>query len=136
MGKEQRKALLRIGAHHPAFSVDEKDKLAQYFNNVTKIAREAVGAVGNDEDQKADWCSDQLEQLGLSEECIRVEYDPEYSGGNYSGVGQFAYLPVKMLDAIQGETFERKVEIVFEKTTGYFKENIIHYSNEIISCEQ
>jgi hypothetical protein len=64
------------------------------------------------------------------EPCIRVEYDPEYSGGDYSGVGEFAYIPVKMLDVIQNENFKRKVEIVFEKTTGYFKDNIIHYSNE------
>lgn len=75
--------------------------------------------------------SDQLEQLQLRGECIRVEYDPEYEGGNYSGVGQFAYIPVKMLEATQGETFESKVEIAFEKITGYFKKNIIHYSDEI-----
>lgn len=55
-------ALLAIGAQHPAWSSNKDDKLVQIFNAVTKQARDVLNAVGNDDDQKADWCAKQLEQ--------------------------------------------------------------------------
>ena len=61
--KKRKKALLRIGAQHPAWSVNPDDKLVFIFNEVTALAREAVGAVGKDEDQKADWCTKQIQKL-------------------------------------------------------------------------
>lgn len=51
-----RTALLQIGAQHPAWSSNPDDKLVQIFNAVLSIAREAVEAVGQDDDAKADWC--------------------------------------------------------------------------------
>lgn len=57
-----RKALLLIGAQHPAWSADADDKLVRIFNQLTAQAREAVGAVGANEDKKADWCSREAEK--------------------------------------------------------------------------
>lgn len=59
---KERKALLHIGAQHPAWSSDPDDKLVRIFNDVTKHAREAVGAKGKTDDQKADWCSREFEK--------------------------------------------------------------------------
>jgi len=59
----QRKALLMIGAQHPAWSSKPNDQLVRIFNQVTELAREAVNAKGKDDDQKADWCSRELEKL-------------------------------------------------------------------------
>jgi hypothetical protein len=56
-----RKTLLTIGAQHPAWNADPNDNLVRIFNDVTRTAREAVGAVGNDDDAKADWCENQLD---------------------------------------------------------------------------
>ena len=61
MESEYRKALLQIGAQHPAWSKDKDDRLVKIFNDVTRTARESVGAIGVDDDEKADWCSTQLE---------------------------------------------------------------------------
>jgi hypothetical protein len=58
----QRKALLRIGAQHPAWSSNPNDALVRIFNDITKIAREAVDAKGKSDNQKADWCSRELEK--------------------------------------------------------------------------
>jgi len=56
-----RKALLEIGAQHPAWSSNPDDALVRIFNAVISKAREAVGAEGDTDDQKADWCSQQME---------------------------------------------------------------------------
>lgn len=57
----EREALLAIGAQHPAWSANPDDNLVRIFNDVTKQARDAVGAKGATEEQKADWCSQELE---------------------------------------------------------------------------
>jgi hypothetical protein len=51
---------------------------------------------------------------------IEVEYDLEYSGGNYSDVGDFAMIPVELVDKLG-------VEAAFEKHTGHDRVHIIHY---------
>lgn len=48
-------ALLRIGAQHPTYG-QPGDKLVEFTNRILAEARGAVGAVGNDDDAKADWC--------------------------------------------------------------------------------
>jgi hypothetical protein len=63
----EREALLMIGAQHPAWSTRPNDQLVRIFNDVTELAREAVGARGKSDDQKADWCSRQLEKLPSGE---------------------------------------------------------------------
>ena len=32
--------------------------------------------------------------------CVRVEYDMDYWGGDYSKVGQFAYVPFEVIDRL------------------------------------
>lgn len=62
----------------------------------------------------------------MSKTFIRVEFDPDYSGGNYSKVGQFAYIPTDAKD----------VEKTFEKQTGYSRSCIIHYSPDELYTEK
>lgn len=52
---------------------------------------------------------------------VRVEYDLNYHGGDYSGVGRFVYLPEDGLD-------DDNIGQRFQKKTGYGPEHIIHYS--------
>jgi len=54
---------------------------------------------------------------------IQVEYDLNYAGGNYSSVGQFAYIPKELAD-------ETGVEEAFRQTTGHDPVHIIHYSED------
>jgi hypothetical protein len=51
---------------------------------------------------------------------VRVEYDPDYYGGNYTGVGSFALIPLADL--------ELGIEEAFEKQTKLNRQHIIHYS--------
>jgi hypothetical protein len=51
---------------------------------------------------------------------IRVEYDPNFCGGNYSGVGKFVLLP----------SDTENVEEAFEKKTGLPHCCIVHYSED------
>lgn len=70
-----RQRLLSIGAQHPATPLD--DPLVRLFNELTANARLAVGAIGNDEDEKADWCSREIEGYGQLRigETVMVEND-------------------------------------------------------------
>jgi hypothetical protein len=54
--------------------------------------------------------------------CIRVEYDLDFAGGNYSGVGQFAYVPLNDIGHAPDA-----VEAAFEKLTGHGRVHIVHY---------
>lgn len=59
----EREALLMIGAQHPAWNANPNDHLVRIFNDVTELAREVAGARGKTDDQKADWCSRELEKM-------------------------------------------------------------------------
>lgn len=60
---------------------------------------------------------------------IRVEYDLEYYGGDYSKVGQFAYLHADTVEEIG-------VEEAFRQATGIDPVHIIHYtSDEFFTAE-
>jgi hypothetical protein len=52
---------------------------------------------------------------------VRIEYDRNYYGGDYSGVGDFAFLPE---DGLTDENLKQR----FGKQTGLDPRNIIHYS--------
>lgn len=56
--------------------------------------------------------------------CIQVEYDLEFAGGNYSNVGDFAYVPVELIDKC------KNVEEAFQKHTGIDPIHIIHYCED------
>lgn len=63
MEEKYRIALLSIGAQHPAFSTNSDDNLVRIFNSITANARLALGAIGNNDDEKADWCSKELGEI-------------------------------------------------------------------------
>lgn len=48
---------------------------------------------------------------------IQVEYDPNYTGGEYADVGQFVLVPSGV----------KSVERAFEKKTGLNRCHIVHY---------
>jgi hypothetical protein len=54
---------------------------------------------------------------------VKVEYDVEYSGGNYSNGGDIALIPVKLVDEVG-------MKEAFKRTTGYDPCHIIHYSED------
>lgn len=56
------------------------------------------------------------------EECFEVEYDLKFSGGDYSGVGDFAYVPFALL------TDDVTPEEAFEQHTGHSRQHIIHFT--------
>jgi len=54
---------------------------------------------------------------------VKVEYDLNYAGGNYSSVGEFAYIPLELSKHIGTER-------AFEQTTGYDAVHIVHCSED------
>lgn len=54
--------------------------------------------------------------------CFRVNYDPDYTGGDYHGTGLFAYVPFALLN--QGMTPEE----AFTHATGVAAVHVVHYS--------
>lgn len=63
--------------------------------------------------------------------CVRVEWDPNYNGGDYSSVGQFAYVPWEVIDRIKAMHMllhdERAVEIAFAARVGDPR-HIVHFT--------
>lgn len=95
--------------------------------------RDAIGRfLENYEIRQQDW--DAIESRAndvLSErrQYVRVEYDPLYTGGDYSGTGQFAYLPMDLVEAFAKEDQGGDgVELAFAKMTKLDSMHIVHYS--------
>ena len=66
---------------------------------------------------------------------IRVEYDTTYTGGDYKGVGKFAYIPELMVEqAVRACKFtgieDDPVHLAFRKLTHMDSMHIIHYSSD------
>lgn len=59
-----------------------------------------------------------------SQHFIQVEYDLSFFGGDYSGVGQYAYIPASLVNA------GVSVEGAFKAKTGIDPVHIIHYSTD------
>lgn len=61
---------------------------------------------------------------------VRVRFDPLYTGGVYQGLGQFAYLPLALVQAMAQEDLEDDVgvELAFSKTTQLDAMHIVDYS--------
>lgn len=71
----------------------------------------------------------------MAEEHIQVEYDPNYQGGGYSGVGDFIYLSIEDIDNVivkhaLKHDCEEAIRILFAEKTGLQKHNIIHYTSD------
>lgn len=69
----------------------------------------------------------------MKTEHIKVEFDLNYSGGEYSGVGATVLIPVSNL-ALDEKDWN--VEAAFEKQTGYSRIHIIHYTLDDIFDEK
>lgn len=71
-----------------------------------------------------------------TEPCIRVEYDTAYTGGNYDGVGLFAYIPSSLVDAFAKEPtyvnarHDELVDAAFRKHMHMDSIHIVHYSSD------
>lgn len=63
---------------------------------------------------------------------IKVEYDPRYTGGDYTDVGDFAYIPVTLVDAFckEGHDFEDALGLAFTKVTKQDAMHIVHYTSD------
>jgi hypothetical protein len=53
---------------------------------------------------------------------VRIEYDPEFQGGDYEGVGSYAYVPESAASEPGG------VEAAFEAKTGYPASCIVFFT--------
>ena len=59
--------------------------------------------------------------------CVRVEYDPDYTGGDYSSVGQFAYIPHEVIDRLPRNDPDANLKTAFTVLVGDPR-HIIHYT--------
>lgn len=66
------------------------------------------------------------------EECVEVEYDEDYSGGNYTGVGKKVMIPWRLVESVEGRCGGLKQ--AFNKVTGLNPIHIVHYSNEAVEA--
>ena len=59
--------------------------------------------------------------------CVRVEYDLNFWCGDYSGVGQFAYIPLDAISRLRGKNDDKRLRTAFTVLVGN-PEHIIHYT--------
>lgn len=96
--------------------------------------REAVGRfIQEYELHETDWMAlDKCARDVLEERqfCIRVEYDPQYTGGDYEGSGQYAYVPTSLIAemAKQNPDSEDGVALAFTKLTKLDSTHIVRYT--------
>lgn len=62
--------------------------------------------------------------------CFRVEYDPRYYGGDYSGSGEAAYVSCREYDKLRAVGVDESpaVRTLFKKATGIDPVHIVHYN--------
>ncbi len=90
--------------------------------------RDQVERLVGDETGRASVERSAPEQAGRSRiKCVRVEYDLDYWGGDYSKVGQFAYIPQEVIDRLPGKNPDRKLRTAFTVLVGDPR-HIIHYT--------
>jgi len=59
---------------------------------------------------------------------IKVEYDLNWDGGNYTSVGQFAYVPVALIEAYGGMN-DNAVWQAFKRYTGHDFNHVVNYES-------
>ncbi len=59
--------------------------------------------------------------------CVRVEWDPEYHGGEYAKVGRFAYIPHEVIDRLPGDDMDSKLRMAFAALISDPR-HVIHYT--------
>lgn len=86
----------------------------------------------NYERKESDWMLDMHARSVLTERYlhIRVEYDESYTGGDYSGTGKYAYLPLPLVDGFVAEAqgTDDGVALAFSAVTKLDSMHIIHYT--------
>lgn len=67
---------------------------------------------------------------------VKVEYDLQFTGGEYAGVGQMAYIPLSVIGEAEDMDGDERLKWAFEKVTGHNPVHIIHYTyDEIYDAE-
>lgn len=74
-----------------------------------------------------------LYQVLVMQDCIEVEYDENYRGGDYTGVGQKVMIPVSLIDEL-GNISTDNVGIAFSKMTRLHPIHIVHYSSYAVEA--
>jgi hypothetical protein len=59
---------------------------------------------------------------------FQVEYDEQYSGGDYDKVGQFALIHEAVIDALNEDDHDAAILLAFEKVTGIKAIHVVHYN--------
>ena len=59
---------------------------------------------------------------------IRVEYDLLFCGGDYNGTGQFAFIPLNLVNKFSSQSESDGVDLAFSKTTKIDAMHIVHYT--------
>jgi hypothetical protein len=59
--------------------------------------------------------------------CVRVEYDPNHWGSDYSKVGQFVYIPHEVIDRLNGKDQDEDLRTAFKVLVGDPR-HIVHYT--------
>jgi hypothetical protein len=115
--------------HQPDGSVISRHSV-RHHNEAQAVIRSACtfyGLVGPYERPELE-----LQRIGVRYDGphVRIEYDLAYEGGDYSVVGQFAYVPASLVEELVD------LEAAFEAMTGYDRNHIIHYSpDELYDAE-
>lgn len=61
--------------------------------------------------------------------CVKVEYDHDFRGGDYDGTGQFAYVPLRLIDRQPSKDQDERLKSAFRRhTIGIDPVHIIHYT--------
>ena len=58
---------------------------------------------------------------------MRVEWDPDYYGGDYATVGRFNYVPHEVIDRLPGDDPDTKLRTAFAALVGDPR-HIVHYT--------
>ena len=86
------------------------------------------GIAGTDFKDRADVIVDAfVHYKSKPERFVKVEYDPVFFGGEYSGVGTFVLIPLSLVVAAAAEC-DDYVELAFRKHTKLDSMHIIHYT--------
>lgn len=121
--------VLSVGPYYPEnlgqvhYDIVEGDVSGEWsVNRSDTLTPEAMEKALRKQGSDADFLLD--EHYANHEPRMRVEYDPAFFGGDYHGTGQFALVPVGLVDEHGG------VEKAFEHYTGLPAVHIIHYTRD------
>ena len=90
---------------------------------------EAVGSDVLEVDGKERYLPFHMKQPEPPKACIRVEYDRTFLGGDYSKVGDFAYIPLDAIGAVPGMLRgDERLKAAFQIITGYDPIHIVHFT--------